>query len=279
MTELQPLPRFDLITSNMQLDNATCLQNPPCAACIVVVARGKEASCVLSLGSKGEIPLATVVSMVRFSILLGVPLMLPSGSIRRPITTAVTVKPCAAYLHYVQPIIQPGTSEQTLHKFQGFTTRFNVSEEFKKSVKLGIKGCESNLGVTTKSSLGLDIEVETKETWKTTLPRGNYAVFQTVLLYAYRIDLNAVVVDAGVCSQKVRAFVRDRLPALTLYDGQGSFSDYLYFFVPVFRNDPFTVRWSDRLYDAVEQDALIEYLMGDGVPRWESPAPARIVSL
>ncbi|KAF2070674.1 hypothetical protein CYY_008000, partial [Polysphondylium violaceum] len=41
-----------------------------------------------------------------------------------------------------------------------------------------------------------------------------------------------------------------------------------YFFVPVFRNDPFTLKYSDALYDPVPYDDIISYVTNSGWNRW-----------
>ncbi|KAH7041837.1 hypothetical protein BKA57DRAFT_472788 [Linnemannia elongata] len=247
----QPRAKFDLnrcavVESNFQLDKAVSLKNPPDAACIVTVPKGKEVQTTVPLRCK--IRMGTI-----FDTIISFPV-------------SAVAKPCSAYLHYVEAKILSGTEEHTLRKFKGYTSRFTTSVEVKAGVKAGIFGCEASLEVTTGFSYGEEITEETEETWKTTVSPGRYVVYQTIVLYAYRFDPSTI--HAG--SQPVtKANIREHNPSIRFYDGKGSFSQYLYFFVPLYRNSPFTIPYHDDLVDDVGYDTLIAHLMDPGFSKWE----------
>ncbi|KAG0343216.1 hypothetical protein BG005_002536 [Podila minutissima] len=162
----QPPAKFDLnrcsiVASNFQLDKAISLKDPPDAACIVTVPKGKEVQTTLSLKCPHRFGHLDLI-------------------ITQPVS--VIAKPCSAYLHYVEAKILSGTEEHTLRKFKGFTSRFTASVEVKAGVKGGIFGCEASLEVTTGFSYGEEITEEKEETWKTTVSPGKYVVYQTVVL-------------------------------------------------------------------------------------------------
>ncbi|KAI9240051.1 MAG: hypothetical protein BYD32DRAFT_409431 [Podila humilis] len=247
----QPRAKFDLnrcaiVESNFQLDKALSLKNPPDAACIVTVPKGKE-----------------VETTVNLKVLVNV------GIIEMPmnIPVAVHTKPCSAYLHYVEAKILAGTEEHTLRKFKGYTSRFTASVEVKASASAGIFGCEASLEVTTGFSYGEEITEEKEETWKTTVAPGKYVVYQTIVLYAYRVDPSAIIVGNSPVD---KANIRKHNPSVKFYDGKGAFSKYLYFFVPMYRNSPFTIPYNDGLVDDVGYDTLIDHLVNSGFSKWES---------
>ncbi|KAG0009452.1 hypothetical protein BGZ81_003380 [Podila clonocystis] len=246
----QPRAKFDLnrcaiVESNFQLDKAVSLKDPPDAACIVTVPKGKE---------------------VATSVTLKCRVQLGSASLVIPALVSATAKPCSAYLHYVEAKILAGTEEHTLRKFKGFTSRFTASMEVKAGVKAGIFGCEASLEVTTGYSYGEDITEEKEEIWKTTVSPGKYVVYQTIVLYAYRFDPATISSEQSI----TKANIRENNSSIKFYDGKGSFSKYLYFFVPLYRNSPFTIPYHDDLVDDIGYDTLIGHLMGTGFPKWES---------
>ncbi|KAM9963943.1 hypothetical protein ACTFIW_005584 [Dictyostelium discoideum] len=157
------------------------------------------------------------------------------------------VRPCAAFMRYIKSYPIVGTVEQTLEKKKGFTSRFNTSVEVKASVSTGFFGCEASLEVTTGFEYGETVTSEKTETWKQTLTEGSYIVYQNVLVYAYTANL----------SQKyVNAFNKGN-PGINMryIDGFGGV-----IFVPVNRDDPFTLRYKDATWDPVEYNSLIDYL-------------------
>ncbi|KAG0233476.1 hypothetical protein BGW42_007433 [Actinomortierella wolfii] len=239
------LSRASVVTSNFQLDKAISLKHPPDAACIISVPKEKEVSSI-----------APMKYMIKF---LGSEF---PGNFPFP----VKMKPCAAYLHYIESKVLSGTSEHTLRKLKGYTSRFNVSAELKAGIKAGIFGCEASLEVTTGFSYGEDISQETEETWKTTVAPGKYVVYQTVVVYACRFDRD----PKKICwDPNAKAKIREQNPSMKFYDGKGSHSDDLYFFMPLYRNSPFTIPYSDNLVDDIAFDTLTDYLMGDGFSKWE----------
>ncbi|KAG0051301.1 hypothetical protein BGZ89_003597 [Linnemannia elongata] len=246
----QPQAKFDLnrcaiVESNFQLDKAVSLKDPPDAACIVTVPMGKEVQTTLPLLCKIRILDITMVTILPFS---------------------AVAKPCSAFLHYVEAKILSGTEEHTLRKFKGYTSRFTASVEVKAGVKGGIFGCEASLEVTTGFSYGEEITETTEETWKTTAFPGRYVVYQTVVLYAYRLDPSTInVMEQSITKENIR----EQNPSIRFYDGKGSFSKYLYFFVPLYRNSPFTIPYHDDLVDDVGYDTLTAHLMDSGFSKWE----------
>ncbi|KAG0043270.1 hypothetical protein BGZ83_011644 [Gryganskiella cystojenkinii] len=246
----QPRGKFDLnrcaiVESNFQLDKAISLKNPPDAACIVTVPKGKE---------------------VETTVLLNTRLNIGSISIVMPFPVVVHTKPCSAYLHYVEAKILSGTEEHTLRKFKGYTSRFTASVEVKASASAGIFGCETSLEVTTGFSYGQEITDEKEETWKTTVAPGRYVVYQTIVMYAYRLDPSTIKIGS---SHVDKANIRQNNPSIKFYDGKGAFSKYLYFFVPMYRNSPFTIPYNDDLVDDVGYDTLVHHLMENGFSKWE----------
>jgi len=171
------------------------------------------------------------------------------------------VKPIAAYMNYIDSFTVPGTQENTLTKKNGYSSRLVVSAEIKAGASAGIYGCNASLEVTTGFSYEQTITSEITETWKQTLPSGSYVVYQNCLLYAYKFHCRegAIFSDklfmARYAAQGVKWYSRD--------DG------YFYFFVPVFRNDPFTLKYSDQLYDPVPYDTVIAYVSESGFEKWQ----------
>jgi hypothetical protein len=250
VVKAQPRAKFDLgqaavVESNFQIDKAISLKDPPDAACIITVPNGKDVSSLITLKAKIH------------------PLPEPL-----PVMAPVNVKPCSAYLHYVEAKILAGTEEHVLRKFRGYTSRFNASTEVKAGVKAGIFGCEASLEVTTGYSYGEEITQETEETWRTTVDPGKYVVYQTIVLYAYRFDPSTIY-GLGSPGTHTKENIRENNPSIKFFDGVGSFSKYLYFFVPMYRNSPFTIPYTDDLVDDVGYDTLINHLMGPGFSKWE----------
>jgi len=97
----------------------------------------------------------------------------------------VSVKPCAAYLHYVEMKTVPVQEQYTFTKFKGFITRFDTTTSVTAGVSAGIIGCNASLEMTTEFSYGEKITAQTQESWTVTTFPGTYVVFQQVLVYAY----------------------------------------------------------------------------------------------
>ncbi|KAG0240457.1 hypothetical protein BGW41_006978 [Actinomortierella wolfii] len=240
------LSQASVVRTNFQIDKQICLKQPPDAACVVSIPKEKEVDTWVMLSAR------------------------PTDYNQAFVFGAhAKVKPCAAYLHYVESKVLAGTSEHTLRKLRGYTSRFNVSAEVKAGVKGGILGCEASLEVTTGFSYGQEITQEAEETWKTTVSPGKYVVYQPVVVYAYRVDpesLSALIYKTSVTKENI--IVNN--PSIKFYEGKGPYSKYLYFFVPLYRNSPFTIPYSDDLVDDIAFDKLTDYIMGDGYSKWES---------
>ncbi|KAN0032364.1 hypothetical protein ACTFIV_006257 [Dictyostelium citrinum] len=141
-----------------------------------------------------------------------------------------------------------GTIEQTLEKKKGFTIRFNTSVEIKASASVGFFGFEASLEVTTGFEFEETISAETTLTWKQTLNEGTYIVYQNVLVYAYIfpfIESNHQAINKSNPGVNLR-----HIPSLN--------SSLM--FVPINRDDPFTLRYSDAVWEPVEYDTMIDFL-------------------
>ncbi|WP_143097042.1 hypothetical protein [Myxococcus fulvus] len=160
------------------------------------------------------------------------------------------IKPCAAYLSYIKKDTVPsGTSiEYSLTKKKGFSRQFTASTEVKVGVSAGIFGCETSLEVTTGFSYSETINEETTETWKKTLTGPqDYWTFQPVLLYAWKVNANALSYMS---------------PKPSLYYTSGKTT---YIFSPVFRNSPSTI---DKDIGYLSLQTVIEYMCNEAWSRW-----------
>ncbi|EAL65987.1 hypothetical protein DDB_G0282815 [Dictyostelium discoideum AX4] len=165
--------------------------------------------------------------------------------------------PCAAYMRYIKSYPVVGTVEQTMEKKKGFTSRFNASTEIKASASAGFFGCEASLEVTTGFEYEETVTSETTHTWKQTLTEGTYIVYQNVLVYAYTIVLSLNQTNT----------INQYNPGMNLRYIQQI--DRAVMFVPINRDDPFTLRYQDATWDPVEYDSLINYLVANP-SKWRS---------
>ncbi|KAN0028083.1 hypothetical protein ACTFIV_009912 [Dictyostelium citrinum] len=158
------------------------------------------------------------------------------------------VYPVAAYMRYIKSYPIVGTVVQTLEKKKGFTQRFQVSANVKGSVSGGFFGCEASLEVTTGFEYESTVQSETTETWQQTLTQGSYIVYQNVLVYAYVIQVGSPYVP----------LINSENPGIDLRWVPSLNASVM--FVPINRDDPFTLQYSDNTNEPVEYDTLIEYL-------------------
>ncbi|KAM9963941.1 hypothetical protein ACTFIW_005582 [Dictyostelium discoideum] len=167
------------------------------------------------------------------------------------------VVPCAAFMRYIRSYPIVGQVVETLEKKKGFTSRFNVSVDVKAGVSAGFLGCEASLEVTTGFEYGETVTSETTETWTQTLNEGTYIVFQNVLVYAYVITLQEQYLEAfNIWNPGLNMRYVPDLKACVI-------------FVPINRDDPFTLHYQDATWDPVEYDSLIEYLFANP-SKWRS---------
>ncbi|EAL66228.1 hypothetical protein DDB_G0282737 [Dictyostelium discoideum AX4] len=168
-----------------------------------------------------------------------------------------SVTPCAAFMRYIKSYPIVGTVEETMEKKKGFTSRFSASTEIKASVSTGFFGCEASLEVTTGFEYEETVTSETTETWKQTLTEGSYIVYQNVIVYAYSMPLTPDQVNT----------INYHNPGMNLrYVPQ---INSAVMFVPINRDDPFTLRYQDATWDPVEYDSLINYLAANP-SKWRS---------
>ncbi|KAK5578519.1 hypothetical protein RB653_008191 [Dictyostelium firmibasis] len=170
----------------------------------------------------------------------------------------VWVTPCSAFMRYIKSYPIVGTVTQTMEKKKGFTNRFTSKDEIKSSVSVGFFGCESSLEVTTGYEYEETVTSEESRSWSQTLTEGSYIVYQNVLVYAYIIY--------GGKSQQFNDMINRNNPGLNVRYFR---DDKSIFFVPINRDDAFTLRYQDNTWDPVEYDVLIDYL-GKNHDKWFS---------
>ncbi|KAK5578517.1 hypothetical protein RB653_008189 [Dictyostelium firmibasis] len=161
----------------------------------------------------------------------------------------VWITPCSAFMRYIKSYPIVGTVTQTMEKKKGFTNRFTSTFETKASVSVGFFGCETSLEVTTGFEYEDTVTSEQTQTWSQTLTEGSYIVYQNVLVYAYIIY--------GGRSQQFNDMINRNNPGLNVRYFR---DDKSIFFVPINRDDAFTLRYQDNTWDPVEYDVLIDYL-------------------
>ncbi|KAF2076122.1 hypothetical protein CYY_002584 [Polysphondylium violaceum] len=171
------------------------------------------------------------------------------------------VKPICAYMNYINSLTVPGTIEKTLEKKNGYSSRFQTSVEIKAGVSAGIFGCNASLEVSTGFTYEETITSETTETWREILESGSYVIYQNCVLYAYWVQqpggINGAVKVARLMGEYAESGIQ-------WYEREGE----SYFFVPVFRNDPFTLKYTDALYAPVPYNDIISYVTNSGSNRW-----------
>ncbi|KAM9983418.1 hypothetical protein ACTFIY_000139 [Dictyostelium cf. discoideum] len=155
--------------------------------------------------------------------------------------------PCAAFMRYIKSYPIVGTVETSLEKRKGYTQRFNVSAQIKASASAGFFGCEASLEVTTGFEYEETVSTEITQSWRQTLTEGTYIVYQNVIVYAYLLILTENMVER----------LNRNNPGLNC---RYIAHETIVFFVPINRDDPFTLRYQDAVWDPVEYDDLISYL-------------------
>ncbi|KAK5575443.1 hypothetical protein RB653_006576 [Dictyostelium firmibasis] len=211
-------------TTNFAIDRHIKMKNPPDPLVFIKMPSSK-----------------LVNSSVTFPITIGSTIV--------PFKFECTVVPCAGFMRYIKSYPIVGTVEQTLEKKKGYTSRFNTSVEVKASASAGFFGCEASLEVTTGFEYEETVTSETTQTWKQTLTEGTYIVYQNVLVYAYIFSPfnggNMELINAYNPGVNLR-----HVPSLNAF----------VMFVPINRDDPFTLRYQDAVWDPVEYDVLVNYL-------------------
>ncbi|KAF2076845.1 hypothetical protein CYY_001873 [Polysphondylium violaceum] len=174
------------------------------------------------------------------------------------------MKPIAAFMIYLNSLTIPGTISKTISLKKGFTSHFKATVEVKASVSAGIEGiCDVGLEVTTGFEYDETMETEETVTTTETLTEGQYCVYQNALLYALKINTTVQLTLPGPVYLEGLG--------LTIYppkDKIGKPSYTFYSFSTCYRNDPFTIRYSDKLYSPISYEELYNYVMGDGWDRW-----------
>eukprot|EP01132_Coremiostelium_polycephalum_P000434 gene434-549_t len=161
--------------------------------------------------------------------------------------------PCCAFMRYVQTIPIVGTVEKSLEKKKGYTTRFQVSVELKAKVSAGIMGCDASLEVSTEFQYEKTVNEEKTEYWKQTLTEGSYIVYQNAIIYAYKwFNYD----HSNQENRNLFKLLNTHNPGLKLH----LIDNNAYFFVPVNRNDPFTLRYSENVWNPAKYDDLIDFL-------------------
>ncbi|KAK5579005.1 hypothetical protein RB653_008681 [Dictyostelium firmibasis] len=169
-----------------------------------------------------------------------------------PIQFNCSVVPCAGFMRYIKSYPVVGTVEQTLEKKKGYTSRFATSTEIKASASAGFFGCEASLEVTTGFEYEETVTSETTQTWKQTLTEGTYIVYQNVLVYAYIFT---------PYNQQNMTLINYYNPGVNLRHIPSLNASVM--FVPINRDDPFTLRYQDAVWDPVEYDVLTNYLVSN----------------
>ncbi|KAK5581886.1 hypothetical protein RB653_003466 [Dictyostelium firmibasis] len=214
-------------TTNFAIDRHIKMKNPPDPLVFIKMPTSK-----------------LVVSSVTFLYkLLSVPI---------PFEFPCTVVPCAGFMRYIKSYPVVGTVETILEKKKGYTTRFATSTQVKASASAGFFGCEASLEVSTGFEYEETVTSETTQTWKQTLTEGTYIVYQNVLVYAYIFSpFNKVNMD-NINTNNPGVNLR-HIPSLNAS----------VMFVPINRDDPFTLRYQDAVWDPVEYDVLTNYLVSN----------------
>ncbi|KAF2071564.1 hypothetical protein CYY_007116 [Polysphondylium violaceum] len=174
------------------------------------------------------------------------------------------MKPIAAYLIYLDSLTIPGTMSKAYSLKKGFTSNFEASVDVKASVSGGIEGvCDASLEVTTGFEYDETMQTEETVTTTETLTEGQYCIFQNGLLYGLKITIKSAVTLSGPLYLGILN--------ITVYPPKDKINQptyILYCFSSCYRNDPFTIRYSDDLYSPLSYEELIDYVTGDGWDRW-----------
>nr|AAB19231.1 The knockout of this gene causes small aggregate formation in Dictyostelium; Method: conceptual translation supplied by author [Dictyostelium discoideum] len=170
----------------------------------------------------------------------------------------VWITPCSAFMRYIKSYPIVGTVTETMEKKKGFTNRFLSTSETKASVSVGFFGCESSMEVTSGYEYEDTVTSEETRSWSQTLNEGSYIVYQNVLVYAY-------IIYGGSYKPYIDQMNKFN-PGLNIKFFR---EDKCIFFVPINRDDAFTLRYQDNTWDPVEYDVLIDYL-GQNQDKWFS---------
>ncbi|KAM9997934.1 hypothetical protein ACTFIY_007576 [Dictyostelium cf. discoideum] len=166
------------------------------------------------------------------------------------------VAPCAAFAKYIKSYPVVGTVETTLEKKKGFTTRFKTTDDIKANVSVGFKGCEASLEVTTGYEYEETITSETTKTWKQTLTEGKYSVYQNVIVYAFMLPgfPKSYIEDLNKTNPGANLMFVPKLNGMVM-------------FVPIYRDDPFTIHYKDFVWDPIEYNTMIGLLI-ENLDKW-----------
>ncbi|KAN0018755.1 hypothetical protein ACTFIU_008688 [Dictyostelium citrinum] len=214
-----------IVNTNFTIDRHIKMKNPPDPLVFIKMSASK---------------------LVNSSVLLKMDIM----GIVMPFLFPCTITPCAGFMRYIKSYPIVGTVETSLEKRKGFTSRFQTSAEVKASASAGFFGCEASLEVSTGFEYEETVTSETIESWKQTLTEGTYIVYQNVLVYAY---------DFGEYNEKNFNSINKNNPGVNLK----RVGNNAVMFVPINRDDPFTLRYQDAVWDPVEYDTLIDYLVSN----------------
>ncbi|KAN0008588.1 hypothetical protein ACTFIU_009312 [Dictyostelium citrinum] len=223
-----------IATSNFVIDRNILMKNPPDPLVFIKMPSSK---------------------IIKTSVLLNV----AYNGIPFPMFFECTVIPCAAFMRYIKAYPVVGTVETSLEKRKGFTRRFNASIQVRSGVSLGIFGCEASLEVTTDFQYEHTINEEVTQTWKQTLSEGTYLVYQNVLVYAF--------IFPKTYPDRIIELINEYNPGVTFNYIPTLNASVM--FVPLNRNDPFTLRYEDHVWEPVEYDNLVDYLVKNP-SKWRS---------
>ncbi|KAN0031953.1 hypothetical protein ACTFIV_005823 [Dictyostelium citrinum] len=218
------LGNAQIVDSNFTIDRHIKMKNPPDPLVFIKMPRSKLVN-------------SSVVFLVEFI-----------GNIILPISFPCTVTPCAGFMRYIKSYPVVGTVETLLEKRKGFTSRFQTSTSIKASASAGFFGCETSLEVSTGFEYEETVSSETIQSWRQTLTEGTYVVYQNALVYAYNF---------GEYNERNFNSINKNNPGVNLKRVGNS----AVMFVPINRDDPFTLRYQDAVWDPVNYDTLIEYLV------------------
>ncbi|KAN0039103.1 hypothetical protein ACTA71_001297 [Dictyostelium dimigraforme] len=146
----------------------------------------------------------------------------------------VYCKPICSYLHFVDNKEVAGENTYTLRRMKGSSVTEGLSTEVTAGVSVGIKGFEASASVTSGYN------------YSTTITNELFFDFKTVKEYDSKY---------GILSKF----------GLKIYNNDTAH----YFFVPIYRKDPFTKEFKPDFYKTISQEQIINYCMSShGYQRW-----------
>lgn len=236
---------MDAVDNDFHIDMLMTLQDPPKAACLIDVLTHQAFSFLLPLSCNQLIKLSEGHYL----------------ELSRALEFNMAVLPVAAYLHYNGTKVLSGTETHSLTMRKGFTKKFSASVDVKVKASLSISGCDVGMEVMTGFHYDQTISTKQEETWTTTVMPGKYVMYQLVLMYKFHINMLNFWEEEDSVERSWSIYRAN--PNIKFYDcveDDGSLK-YKYFFMPVYKNRPFTIPYSDSLFSTMSFDKLRDYLI------------------